>query len=72
MAENNCGECKQMPSCPYPSCGCLGYAYVPVQELECVYEPETALKQGTLFPELDLTMYEYGKICKKWGGTKDE
>ena len=28
-------------------------AYVPWQELELMYPPETALRQGTLFPELD-------------------
>ena len=28
-------------------------AYVPWQELESMYPPETALRQGTLFPELD-------------------
>ena len=28
-------------------------AYVPWQELEAMYPPETALRQGTLFPELD-------------------
>ena len=25
------------PSCPYPKCGCVGYGYVPVQEMEEVY-----------------------------------
>lgn len=69
MAEHNKGESKpQAPSCPYPSCGCIGYAYVPVQELDCVYEPDMALMQGTAFPELDLCINEYGKVCKKWGG----
>ena len=28
-------------------------AYVPWQELEAMYPPEMALRQGTLFPELD-------------------
>ena len=26
------------------------------------------LMQGTIFPELDLNMCEYGKVCKQWGG----
>ena len=24
--------------------------------------------KGTIFPELDLNMCEYGKVCKQWGG----
>ena len=32
MSESN------KPSCPYPKCGCVGYGYVPVQEMEEVYE----------------------------------
>jgi len=31
----------------------LAMAYVPMQELNSVYEPETALTTGTLFPDLD-------------------
>lgn len=31
----------------------VAMAYVPWQEFESMYPPETALKQGTLFPELD-------------------
>lgn len=58
--------------CPYPTCGCVGYGYVPVQELSCVYDVENALHQGTVFPELDLNICEYGKICKKWGGMSGE
>ena len=54
--------------CPYPTCGCIAYAYVPVQEFEENYSPCNALVQGTLFPELDLNINEYGKVCKKWGG----
>ena len=40
-------------SCPYPKCGCLGYGYVPVQELSCIYDCDYAIKNGTIFPELD-------------------
>lgn len=54
------------------SCGCVGYAYVPVQELMCVYSVDNAVRCGTLFPELALSINEYGKICKQWGDTSDE
>ncbi len=37
----------------------VGYAFVPVQNLEKVYSPCKALKAGTIFPELDITMEEY-------------
>lgn len=37
----------------------LGYAYVPVQKLDKVYSPNNALKCGTIFPELNLTIDEY-------------
>ncbi len=60
MAENNNGiKCV---------CGCVGYGYVPVQIMENVYSPEEGLMRGTIFPELDLTIEEYGKICKTQGG----
>lgn len=57
-------------SCPI-TCGCVGYGYVPEQTLNCVYESTaTALARGTLFPELDLTIEEYGSVCKKIGGAQ--
>lgn len=31
----------------------LAMAYVPVQKIHYVYDPDNALMQGTLFPELD-------------------
>lgn len=37
----------------------VGYAYVPVQHMEKVYSPSKALKAGTIFPELDITIEEY-------------
>lgn len=38
----------------------LGYAYVPFQEcVGKVYSPERALKEGTIFPELNITIGEY-------------
>mgnify|MGYP000861545938 CR=1 FL=1 len=37
----------------FPAQTPIAMCYVPLQRLETVYEPETALKQGTLFPDLD-------------------
>ena len=51
-------------------CGCLGYGYVPIQQLDTVFSAEDALQKASLFPELVLTIEEYGKICKGCGGTK--
>ena len=48
-------------------CRCVGYAYVPVQNMNDVYPPSTALRQGSIFPELVLTIDEYGKVCKEGG-----
>lgn len=61
-------EMNNAPYCIYPACGCVGYGYVPVQEMNEVYDVCHALNQGTVFPELDLNICEYGKVCKKWGG----
>ncbi|MGN1422781.1 MAG: spore coat associated protein CotJA [Oscillospiraceae bacterium] len=36
-----------------------GYSYVPVQRMEKVYSPGKALKAGTIFPELNITIDEY-------------
>jgi hypothetical protein len=41
---------------------------VPVQEMEEIYDACTSLERGTVFPELELSTCEYGKICKQWGG----
>ncbi len=48
-------------------CRCVGYAYVPVQVLGETYAPTKGLIQGTIFPELDLSINEYGKVCKEGG-----
>lgn len=51
------------------ACGCIGYAYVPIQKLTTIYEnADTALSRGTIFPDLDLSICEYGSVCKKQGG----
>lgn len=60
MSENK----PTAPCCSYSPCGCVGYGYVPDQELLCTYDVLTALEKGSLFPELSLSIEEYGKICK--------
>ena len=59
---------KVFDFCPVTGCGCIGYAYVPYQQLNTVYTPEEGLCNGTVFPELNLNICEYGKVCKKTGG----
>ena len=42
------------------SCGFVGYAFVPVQTMGETYTPEESLENGTMFPELNIPMSEYG------------
>ena len=63
MAENN-----QPSSCPLKECGCVGYGYVPIQYLDDIYSACDSLENGTVFPELNLSIDEYGKVCKQTGG----
>ncbi len=58
------------PSCPYHVCGCIGYGYVPVQELGDLYTVEKGLNKGTIFPELALGIEDYGYVCLKYGGAQ--
>ena len=37
----------------------VGYAYVPFQRLGKLYGPEPAIRTGTIFPELNITIDEY-------------
>lgn len=37
----------------------VGYPYVPMQRMEKVYSPNKAMRAGTIFPELNITMEEY-------------
>lgn len=37
----------------------VGYAFVPNQRMEKLYSPSKAIRVGTVFPELDITMEEY-------------
>lgn len=50
--------------------GCIGYAYVPVQKLNKTYSPEEALNHGSLFPELAISINEYGRVCTQMGGVR--
>ena len=58
--------------CPYFPCGCVGYGYVPEQEMKCTYDACMALEAGSVFPELILGIDEYGKVCKYCGGGDNE
>lgn len=49
---------------------CVGYGFVPVQNMGDVYSPSEALAAGTVFPELALTIDEYGVVCKATGGAE--
>lgn len=43
------------------TCSCvLGIASVPVQQFGAVYDGCTALKRGTIFPDLDLPFFAGG------------
>lgn len=61
-------EKQDYACCPLNDCGCVGYAFVPVQCLNEVCTAEEGLAMGTIFPELHLTINEYGKVCKANGG----
>lgn len=55
MNRNDC-EKHEMQECNHSK---VGYAYVPFQRLGRVYTPEKAMAQGTIFPELDISIGEY-------------
>ena len=48
---------------PFPCDAALAIAYVRWQELEEVYEPEAALKHGTLFPSMNKPFYGRRARC---------
>lgn len=59
-APASCG-CGEMLPAPSPEAGLvLAMATVPMQPWEQPYPPETALKQGTIFPGLDKPFYVTG------------
>ncbi len=37
----------------------VGYAFVTMQRMEKVYSPNKAMRAGTIFPELNITIDEY-------------
>lgn len=43
----------------------LAMAYVPWQYFTNVYEPDKALRVGTIFPELDKPFLAEGRGCRK-------
>lgn len=59
--------CQNIPETPIDNCSCgfdngeneqfpmnpmYGQSYVPIQKMNKVFNPETGLKMGTIFPEL--------------------
>lgn len=52
----------------------IGYAYVPVQIAEDtnIYDAETGLERGTIFPPLDLPLGVYGKQFRQEEGCGNE
>lgn len=63
-------NCSSQPTAQAAACNCklpapgpglqLGIATVPMQPWEIPYEPAKALKQGTMFPCLDLPFFITG------------
>jgi len=53
MSENKMCDCNRL----------IGYAYVPLQIADetNLYDAQTALGRGTIFPPLDLPLGVYGK-----------
>jgi hypothetical protein len=48
----------------FPNDPVVAMAYVPWQLLEDAYEPEVALRHGTLFPELYKPFTAGGRCCR--------
>lgn len=64
MSSNErCPEYQSRSSCNINESLCrnarVGYAFVPFQRLNKVYTPTKALREGTIFPELNLTIEQY-------------
>lgn len=64
-------NCKDDMNNNYIQTVCVGYAYVVPQIMGETYEPMTALKNGTMFPELNIP---YGCYVPKEenGGCKND
>lgn len=50
---------NEIYSCEHDDRRRVGYGYIPFQRLGKLYDPETALRMGTIFPELNITIDEY-------------
>ena len=37
----------------------VGYAWVPIQKMDQLYPPQTAIAEGTIFPELNIPIGQY-------------
>ncbi len=66
-------DCGCVGTIPVPEPGLtVGIATVPMQPWESVYEPGKGLRQGTIFPCLDMPFYVMEKgwdvKAKGWGG----
>ncbi len=55
--EPNCGCHKHCVSTPLPEVPVVAMAYIPFQLDKTSYEPEMALREGTLFPVLNKPFY---------------
>ncbi|MGI6362099.1 MAG: spore coat associated protein CotJA [Bacillota bacterium] len=49
-------ENRESDPCPLR----IAYATVPLQKVKNIYDYETAFKNGTLFPELNIPLGKYG------------
>ena len=58
--QNNCNNNNDNCACgfdmgsvsPFPTNPMYGQSYVPIQQMNKVFNPETGLKMGTIYPEL--------------------
>lgn len=62
-------DCKNDTSDIYIQKVCVGYAFVVPQIMDETYEPNTALYNGTMFPELNMPLGTYvPKSSEEKGG----
>ena len=61
MGQRECGERYDMSSCQDFA---LAMAYVPWQKWQNIYEPCRALKNGTIFEELNKPFSGKGAYCR--------
>ena len=60
---NNC-DCgfDEYKNYQFPENPMLAQSYVPIQTMKKVFNPETGLKMGTIFPELVSPYYPYQSV----------